>query len=760
MIGRASRARLGALTTVVALLAPAMWTTGPAVAASDPCPNAAIRAQQGATHLPDCRAYELVTPARKGGAAFITLFAVRPAGDMVGYKSIGAFPGTPSNLASNYLARRSDDGWTATSHNPPTLGRNAWAYDEWLPAAVSDDFSRLLIDTAYPVDPDDQGAPNPSSVFSGSADLYRSELDGSFTWIAKGKTLPDLAPDDVIFDWASPSLDRILFDTRRPLTDEIADARYTHIYAYTPEGLELLSIGVDGRPMPAGARLGDGTQRAGVNGVQFGGAAARAVSDNGDTIAFTAADGVNQVWVRIGLLNPARAVTKLVSRSAIDGRASPTAATFISMSRDGGTVLFSSSSQLTADATTNGGIYAFDVATEQVTFLTPAIAGNPTSGLRYMDGDRDLDYVYFISNGQLTADAPTTGPKLYALHDGAVRLIAAGRNTSVMPGNRETMVTPDGSRLVFAARIELDPTRNGGGLEQLFLYDAETGAIRCVSCRSDGSPTASVAGFNDIGAGQYGGDVPIGNLSPDGKRVYFTTSDALVPADVNGVADAYVWIDGEHHLLTNGTDPYPSIFAGASADGTDVLIGTYASLVPEDIDDGETDLYNVRVNGGFPVKAAAGCDTDCQGPLRALDAPSLPGTFTFVGPGDELERPAPRTTAVFSVAPLGPGKRAAWARRGRVTLRVRVSHAGMVSARVHTRGGKRVLVAAARKRAGEGGTVRLRLRLSPRARRALRANGSLRLVVTVRYSRVRGAQRAAITLRAPGARAARTGAGR
>ncbi len=48
---------------ISAYAAPMTW---PSVAGAESCPNEEVRAEQGAGRLPDCRAFELVTPEVKG----------------------------------------------------------------------------------------------------------------------------------------------------------------------------------------------------------------------------------------------------------------------------------------------------------------------------------------------------------------------------------------------------------------------------------------------------------------------------------------------------------------------------------------------------------------------------------------------------------------------------------------------------------------------------------------------------------------------
>ena len=63
------------------------------VLAAGGCPNEAIRKEQGSTRLPDCRAYELVSPVYKGGYGAGKIEAVAGNGEGVAFFSPGQFAG-------------------------------------------------------------------------------------------------------------------------------------------------------------------------------------------------------------------------------------------------------------------------------------------------------------------------------------------------------------------------------------------------------------------------------------------------------------------------------------------------------------------------------------------------------------------------------------------------------------------------------------------------------------------------------------------
>ena len=85
--------------------------------------------------------------------------------------------------------------------------------------------------------------------------------------------------------------------------------------------------------------------------------------------------------------------------------------------------------------------------------------------------------------------------------------------------------------------------------------------------------------------------------SPSGERVVVRTEEALVGADTDGARDLYLVEDGNATLITSGSQPAGGLFEPALAflrdDGRDVYFNTDESLVPEDID-GERDGYLFR----------------------------------------------------------------------------------------------------------------------------------------------------------------------
>ena len=122
-----------------------------------------------------------------------------------------------------------------------------------------------------------------------------------------------------------------------------------------------------------------------------------------------------------------------------------------------------------------------------------------------------------------------------------------------------------------------------------------------------------------------------------------TTAEPLVERDTNGISDAYVFDThtGEPHLLSSGTDPSPSYFLDASADGRDAFIATKQPLLGWDTD-GSRDVYDVRIGGGFPEPAPviAPCNGDGCKPGASPPPPASPqASATVEGPGNRKPPP-------------------------------------------------------------------------------------------------------------------------
>ncbi|MGA2162838.1 MAG: hypothetical protein ABSH36_00035 [Solirubrobacteraceae bacterium] len=150
-----------------------LLASGPAIAAGDAstlpgesCSNEALGGFR--PYLPDCRAYEMVTPPYKDGNSNMQVQAVASEGSHVIVSSLSAFAGTESDpldaiAGAMYELTRTSAGWEASSVTPPTsLSSNAHMF------GVSADASKVLWEVIG----------TPKSVYSTNLDLR--EQDGSF----------------------------------------------------------------------------------------------------------------------------------------------------------------------------------------------------------------------------------------------------------------------------------------------------------------------------------------------------------------------------------------------------------------------------------------------------------------------------------------------------------------------------------------------------------------------------------------------------
>jgi WD40-like Beta Propeller Repeat len=327
---------------------------------------------------------------------------------------------------------------------------------------------------------------------------------------------------------------------------------------------------------------------------------------------------------------------------------------FLTASGDGSKALFTSRVPLTANANTGppcgtgcirsgNDLYEIELGPSgpgRLTDLTPdpgEESGANAVGVLGMS-EAGSPYVYFVAKGVLAgADregrSPTQGAEnLYVTREGRTAFIAtlSGRDGGAWSRSmvrRTSRVTPDGRRLLFMSRQSLTgydnvDARTGARDTEVYLYDATTETLSCVSCNPAGTPPigpSSIPAGTDITSVEALYDSR--SLSADGSRVFFESEDSLVPQDTNGARDVYEYEAGRPYLISSGTATQGASFIDASASGNDVFFVTHERLVGQDVDE-QVDLYDARVGGGFPSPPAP--PPSCEGQQCALSISSPP----------------------------------------------------------------------------------------------------------------------------------------
>ena len=341
-------------------------------------------------------------------------------------------------------------------------------------------------------------------------------------------------------------------------------------------------------------------------------------------------------------------------------------------SGDGSRAFFVTSEALTDDAPVDADhkLYMYSATSDaqgrHLTFVSadhePADDAISNDGVLGVLGVSDDGHSVYFANagGQLAAGRTLTsgtGYKLFRWHDGATEYVGAIPDDGVVQNLvngatnyiavvKQARVSPDGRYLLFSAERGNGLTGynhgscrgNGtttGTCRELYLYRSDaTPHVVCVSCNPTGArATADAADVVHTGVGGAAVTYHLNHaLSDDGRRVFFSSAEALVPQDVNEKVDAYEYDASSSalHLLSTGMDPSDSYFMDASRDGDDAFILTRQKLTGWDLDGG-FDIYDARVGGGLPDPVArVVCTVEtCRGPLASPpDAPAAQSETT------------------------------------------------------------------------------------------------------------------------------------
>jgi DNA-binding beta-propeller fold protein YncE len=457
-----------------------------------------------------------------------------------------------------------------------------------------------------------------------------------------------------------------------------------------------------------------------------------AISPDGSRVVWT--DGSGHLYLRVNATRP---------QSPISGGECVQPADACTVQVDtglSGTAMFqlADTKVLHVLFTDEGDLYEFDVAHDALLRVTE---NADLQGL-VTGASEDASWVYFVANsvlgdgaehGAVTGNCDANGGlashtcNLYVLHNGAIEFIAAlsardhpdwGAASGAPPlKNLTARVSPDGRWLAFMSQRSLTGYDNrdassGKPDQEVFLYHASTGTLICASCNPTGARphgfeygikgsqlenVPNVGGFQVWEgttwlAANVPGWTPVDGSAEafhqarylsNGGRLFFNSSDGLVPKDVNGQEDVYEFepkedggcagpstssggvtyssaTEGCVGLLSSGRSAQESALLDASENGDDVFFLTTVQLLSEDVDTA-FDIYDAHVcTSTVPCGPAAAsplppCATEASCKAAPSPQPELfgrSGSATFSGPGNVMPSPSQSTTKPKTAAQI------------------------------------------------------------------------------------------------------------
>ncbi len=630
------------------------------------CPNEQLRGGFAA-RLPDCRAYELVTPPVKSSSQFDAAqelaysSMVATDGEAVTLSIREPRPGAPT-AGEHYVATRGAGGWTAEDIMPlesyDGVGcmefQPVYAYSDQLTKDVmlANGGSRSTGSANTHEDPESCN-PEGRQVVSGEPVGYENLLvrdNATGTYQLVNVTPPGVTPADTHFQASSADLSHVFFTETSPLA---AGAQYgvENLYEWDEGALRLVSVLPDGTAVPGSLVAKAGApEHEGV------------VSSDGSHVLFTYGGAL---YDRID----GQRTVQIDEKQG--GSASGGGGSFRAATSDGSKVFFLDESKLTAGSTAEVGepdLYECALSEGaskcELSDLTVAAGGEHADVLRVMPlGSHDSSYVYFVAEGVLASNtreftnsegktvvegAEAGKENLYLWNGEKTTYIATGAvsDKPFVGGEVGGRISPDGKWLAFESEKGLtgydNVEPNGVAfVRELFLYNAPTGQLVCASCNPTGEAPVTGGGVappaTDIEETTFG-VFQTRHVLTDAGQVFFETTDALVPSDTNGVLDVYEYEGGHVYPISSGTSSFQSNLEGVSESGDDVFFRSNQQLVPQDNQEGLIVIYDARVAGGFPAPASSSACTTADACRTPVSPQPLiygaPSSQTFSGAGN------------------------------------------------------------------------------------------------------------------------------
>lgn len=636
---------------------------GATQAAAESCPNAALRVGPSAS-LPDCRAYELVTPADKGRTEDLTFVlndhvAVADSGKQVVLSSAVPFGPNPSVTGTRAVFSRTPAGWEMKSAVAPGASGSLMEMKLFSP-----DLSHVAFESYSFHD----GEPSPDVTFEagpfGGPYVEVASIPGEYAAEFVGAS-GDFS--HVLFDSTDHNLLSTPTDTDEPALD---------LYEWTGQHLQLVNVKSGPLANPCGAQLGAGPVMGGFR--ENPDTTVNAVSENGSKVFFTSPDPNVKESSEPGCKEPERLYMRVngsetveVSEPESDVHLEPSKimpVRYDYATPDGSKVFFNTQTALTKGETpeeqSQNKLFEYNTQEPEGQRLKLIASGVPKAKGVGLAGQEGL---IFSENGSTAyVQGTQTGGGFHEIYrydtiTGTPSFVATAQSAKGFV--EQSFSTANGEFFLFTSNgVEGEP--RGEGHNELYRYDHANGSVMCVTCGTGVvapaqgevvGPEATIGTIDEVPA--------LTQISENGQEVFFMTTARLVPQDGNSTEtnpashtgedgrDVYEWeaggadgcrlSQGCTYLLSSGEASGPSIFLGASRDGSNVFFATAARLAPQDTDE-FGDIYDARVDGGFAPSPPGPECLSCQGVGSPPPLFNIPASVSFAGVGNPVVKAKPK----------------------------------------------------------------------------------------------------------------------